>query len=50
MLGVRAPSFVVSPYVSAGSACHDVIDHTSILKTPDDFRTALRHAMKPKRR
>jgi len=32
-LGVRVPAFVVSPYVSAGEVCHDVFDHTSILKT-----------------
>lgn len=32
-LGVRVPAFLVSPRVSAGSVCHTVFDHTSILKT-----------------
>lgn len=31
-LGVRVPAFVVSPYVTAGSVHHGVLDHTSILK------------------
>lgn len=32
-LGVRVPSLLISPYVSAGSVSHTVFDHTSILKT-----------------
>ena len=32
-LGVRVPAFVVSPYVSAHSKNHTILDHTSILKT-----------------
>jgi phospholipase C len=32
-LGVRVPAFVISPLVEAGSVCHEVLDHTSILKT-----------------
>jgi len=31
-LGVRVPAILVSPFVSPGSVCHDVMDHTSILK------------------
>jgi phospholipase C len=33
MLGVRVPSFVVSPYVNTASVSHETYDHTSILKT-----------------
>jgi len=32
-LGVRVPTFILSPYVSAGKADHTIYDHTSILKT-----------------
>ena len=32
-LGVRVPTFVVSPYVSAHAKNHTIFDHTSILKT-----------------
>ena len=32
-MGPRVPSFVVSPWVSAGSVCKDTLDHTSIIKT-----------------
>ena len=32
-LGVRVPTFVVSPLVSPGSVSHVVFDHTSIVKT-----------------
>ena len=32
-LGVRVPTFVVSPYVSSGRADRTIFDHTSILKT-----------------
>lgn len=32
-LGVRVPTFVVSPYVSAGATSRTIFDHTSILKT-----------------
>jgi len=32
-LGVRVPTFVVSPYVSAGAVSKTIFDHTSILKT-----------------
>jgi phospholipase C len=32
-LGVRVPTFVVSPYVSAGGISRTIFDHTSILKT-----------------
>jgi len=31
-LGVRVPTFVISPFVREGGVCHDVFDHTSILK------------------
>jgi phospholipase C len=31
-LGVRVPALVVSPLVSAGSVCHAVLDHTSVLQ------------------
>jgi phospholipase C len=31
-LGVRVPSFIVSPYVSPGTICHEQLDHTSALK------------------
>jgi phospholipase C len=31
-LGVRVPSFVVSPFVSPGAICHEQLDHTSVLK------------------
>jgi phospholipase C len=32
-MGPRVPSFVISPFVSAGAVCKDVLDHTSIIKT-----------------
>ena len=32
-LGVRVPTFIVSPWVSAGAVTKTVFDHTSILKT-----------------
>jgi Phosphoesterase family len=32
-LGVRVPTFVVSPYVSSGRTDRTIFDHTSILKT-----------------
>ncbi len=32
-LGVRVPSFVISPFVSAGKIDRTIFDHTSILKT-----------------
>jgi phospholipase C len=32
-LGVRVPTFVISPFVSAGKCDRTVFDHTSILKT-----------------
>lgn len=32
-LGVRVPTFVVSPYASAGAISRTIFDHTSILKT-----------------
>jgi phospholipase C len=32
-LGVRVPTFVVSPFVSAGAVSRTIFDHTSILKT-----------------
>lgn len=31
--GVRVPAFIISPWVPAGMAFHEVYDHTSILKT-----------------
>ncbi len=31
-LGVRVPAIVVSPLVKAGTVCHEVMDHTSVLK------------------
>jgi len=31
--GVRVPALLVSPLVSPGSVCHEVLDHTSIIKT-----------------
>jgi len=31
-LGVRVPALVVSPYVKAGTVCHETFDHTSILQ------------------
>lgn len=32
-LGVRVPTFVVSPFVSAGAISRTIFDHTSIIKT-----------------
>jgi phospholipase C len=32
-LGVRVPALIISPWVSSGSVCKTVFDHTSILKT-----------------
>ena len=32
-MGPRVPSFVISPFVNASSVCHDILDHTSIIKT-----------------
>jgi phospholipase C len=32
-LGVRVPALIISPYLSGGSVCKTVFDHTSILKT-----------------
>jgi phospholipase C len=32
-LGVRVPALIVTPWVSAGSVCNTVFDHTSIIKT-----------------
>ncbi len=32
-MGPRVPSFILSPYVSAGKPDHTIYDHTSILKT-----------------
>lgn len=31
--GVRVPAFVLSPWVSRGGVGHEILDHTSILKT-----------------
>ncbi|MGH7057917.1 MAG: alkaline phosphatase family protein, partial [Acetobacteraceae bacterium] len=31
-LGVRTPGFVISPFVQRRSVCHEVFDHTSVLK------------------
>jgi phospholipase C len=31
-LGVRTPAFVISPFVKAGAVCHNLLDHTSVLK------------------
>jgi phospholipase C len=31
-LGVRVPGILVSPYVNQGSACHELLDHTSVLQ------------------
>lgn len=31
--GVRVPALLVSPLVAQGSVCHDLLDHTSIIKT-----------------
>ncbi len=31
-LGVRVPGIVVSPFVQPGSVCHELFDHTSVLK------------------
>lgn len=31
-LGVRTPAYVISPYVTPGSVCHALLDHTSVLK------------------
>jgi len=31
-LGPRIPAYVISPLVKPGSVCHDVLDHTSVLK------------------
>jgi phospholipase C len=31
-LGVRIPAFVISPFVKAGAVCHNMLDHTSVLK------------------
>ncbi len=32
-LGVRVPTFVVTPWIDAGTVLHNVFDHTSIIKT-----------------
>jgi phospholipase C len=32
-LGVRVPALIITPWVSAGSVCKTVFDHTSIIKT-----------------
>lgn len=32
-MGVRVPTFVVSPFVNAASVSHQVLDHTAIIKT-----------------
>jgi phospholipase C len=31
-LGVRTPAFIISPFVKAGAVCHNLLDHTSVLK------------------
>ncbi len=31
-LGIRTPAFVISPFVKAGGVCHNLLDHTSVLK------------------
>jgi len=31
-LGPRIPAYVISPFVKPGSVCHDILDHTSVLK------------------
>lgn len=31
-LGVRTPAYIISPYVKAGAVCHNLLDHTSVLK------------------
>ena len=32
-LGVRVPAFAISPWISQGSVCKEIFDHTSIIKT-----------------
>lgn len=32
-LGVRVPTFIVSPLVEPGSVSHEIFDHTSVIKT-----------------
>jgi phospholipase C len=31
-LGVRVPAYIVSPFVRPGAICHELLDHTSVLK------------------
>jgi phospholipase C len=31
-LGVRTPAFIISPFVEARAVCHNLLDHTSVLK------------------
>lgn len=31
-LGIRTPAFIISPFVEAGAVCHNLLDHTSVLK------------------
>ena len=33
LYGIRVPAIVVSPWVAAGSVCHELFDHTSIIHT-----------------
>jgi phospholipase C len=35
-LGVRVPAFMVSPFVRPGGVCHNLLDHTSVLKLLGD--------------
>jgi phospholipase C len=34
--GIRVPTVVVSPWVSSGTVVHDVLDHTSVIRTVFD--------------
>jgi phospholipase C len=31
-LGIRTPAYIISPFVKAGAVCHNLLDHTSVLK------------------
>jgi phospholipase C len=47
-LGPRVPTFLISPWVSAGQVCHQIFDHTAILKTIlTRFRTKIPEAALP---
>ena len=35
--GVRVPAIVVSPYVKAGTVCHTIFDHTSLISSAFNF-------------